>query len=672
MKAKQLLLCVLLLLATNISAQSHNDLWKQRADNYFPTNHFIVDSNDHWEMLAGEVAYYMYLANIPSWENELAPKGTVWVRISMLPEYANPLFITVEIDKNGGTLQMCRGKAVCGYVEHSTYYEMSDTGFVDVTESHNHGNVWVTGVYGQKDTVLGQAALEQLQSALRESDLPNHRHTTCYGGFRPPYVIEYIDNEHYNAIYDECYPDALGQLVNMIVAWADSSCIDMVVHSPNKRNGIKPAQFPGGEKACQEFIAKNMHYPELALFDGEEASLHFDLIVERDGSVVCKRYDKDDKYGFHEEARRLLAIMPPWQPALKEGKAVRSSASCSFRFKLPAHRQPKYGTPTLETSRDSSQWDGILTLYRRILRHPQNQQNLYVMGMQYYHEFLLPGKPITTPTAFDSMIVEDLGNNRWDSYYDRTPVIKGAADSALRYFYRALKATDSIDLDNYIYMYLPIRQLEQYLHLPHNPDNQLPYDTIPTFHYPATYFANMERLEPYDTVTDLSMSLFGTYFWTDAMSKKLNTVGEPILYNQTVAAGDTLLRFAFYPSFHPPLFFRVEKIAGRIMLHWTKLDYIVDEHTWKATYNPQQGHKQLTDSQYRRIVSLLTELNFDQLPRMYEIDMLDGAQWCIERRTTDSFKAHFTNVAGENYRTLYDYLIELSGVEAGYASEYYE
>ena len=56
------------------------------------------------------------------------------------------------------------------------------------------------------------------------------------------------------------------------------------------------------------------------------------------------------------------------------------------------------------------------------------------MGMQYYHEFLLPGKPITTPTAFDSMIVEDLGNNRWDSYYDRTPVIKGAADSALRYF----------------------------------------------------------------------------------------------------------------------------------------------------------------------------------------------------------------------------------------------
>ena len=60
----------------------------------------------------------------------------------MLPEYANPLFITLEIDENGGTLQMCHGKAICGHVEHSTYYEMSDTGLVNVTERHYHGNVW--------------------------------------------------------------------------------------------------------------------------------------------------------------------------------------------------------------------------------------------------------------------------------------------------------------------------------------------------------------------------------------------------------------------------------------------------------------------------------------------------------------------------------------------------
>ena len=669
MKSKYFILYLLMLLAADVSAQGHKDRWK--ADDYFPAGHFLVDSNDRWELLAGEVAFYMRLADVLSWKDKLAQKDAVRVRISMLPEYANPLFITLEIDGNGGTLQMCRGKAICGHVEHSTYYEMRDTGLVDVTESHYHGNVWEKGSYGQKNMVLEQPTMEQLQAALLEANLPQHRHTTCWGGFKPPYVIEYMDHESYNAIYDECYNDALGQVVNMLVALADSSCIDMVVHSPNKRNGIKPAQFPGGDKALQKFIMNNMRYPELALFDGEEANIHLDLIVERDGTVVYKDYYEKDEYGFYEEAKRIVSIMPRWEPAVKDGKTVRSDASCSFQFKLPAHLQPKYGTPTLETSRDSNQWDNIITTYRRLLRHPQNQEYLYALGMQYYDEFLLPGKPVNNPTKMDTFYHEKIGTG-WDDYYDRTPIFKGAADSALRYFYRALKATDSIDLDNYIYMYLPIRQLEQYLHLPHNPDNQLPYDTIPTFHYPATYFANMERLEPYDTVTDLSMSLFGTYFWTDAMSKNLNTVGEPILYNQTVAAGDTLLRFAFYPSFHPPLFFRVEKIAGRIMLHWTKLDYIVDEHTWKATYNPQQGLKQLTDLQYRKIVSLLTALNFDQLPRMYEISMLDGAQWCIERRTHDDFKAHFTNIAGEKYQAVYDYLIELAGIKADYASEYYD
>ena len=670
MRIRQLMLCMLLLAGNFLAAQSKADRWSTK--DYFPEGHFVVDDDNHHEAKASKEAYYLRLADIPSWKDSVeglaVSERSVSLRVSMLPEYAHPLFITVKMGKNSGTMQVRRGNAISGYVELSSWYEINDTGYVDVTETKHHGNVWEKGFFGQTEKTIEPSLFAELQSALDKADLPNHRHTTCWGGFQPKYVIEYMDHKHYNAVYDECYNDPWGRLVEMLVAMADSSCIDMVVYSPNKRNGVKPAIFPCGEKALRDFIASNLQYPKLALLDGVEDNIHLDLVVERDGTLFCKDDHKKDDYGFYDEARRIVSVMPRWQPAMKEGKAVRSSYTCHFKFKLPPHLQPSYGTPTLETSRDSSRWNNILSLYRKTLRYPNNQNYLYSIGKQYYSEFLLMAEPVNPPTEIDSMLNDD-GN--WNHHYGRTPVIKGAADSALHYFYRVLTATDSIDVDNYINAYLPIRQLEQYLHLPHNPANRLPYDTLPELHYPATYFADMEQFKTLDSATDYSRSLTDTYFWTRAMSAYLNYIGEPVLYNKTVNPCDTLLRFAFYPSFHPPLFFRVEHTSDGTMLYWTKLDFSVDENTWETTYHPQQGQRQLTEKQYRAISSLLAGLNFEQLKRMHDIDMLDGAQWCIERRTSSDFKAHFTNVAGDKYKNLYDYLVKLAGIEADYASSYY-
>lgn len=667
MRIKQLILCFLLLAWNFSAAQNSSDRWSTK--DYFPESHFIVDNNNHWEEKAGEVAFCMRLADIPSWKGMLAPKGTVRLRVSMLPQYAHPLFITVEMRKDSGTMQVRRGKAISGYVEHSRYYEMTDTGYVDVTETKHHGNVWENGFYGQSEKPIDPPLFTALKSALDEADLPNSSHAKCWGGFQPQYVIEYMDSEHYNAIYDECYDGALGRLVEMLVSIADSSCIDMAVHSPNKYNGIKPAHFPGGVQSMQDFISSNMQYPKLALLDGEEFSLHLDLVVERDGSLFCINNNEKDKYGFYDEARRIISIMPRWQPAMKEGKAVRSEYTCPFKFKLPPHRLPSYGTPTLETNRDSTRWESILSLYRKTLRHPNNQTYLYKIGMQYYAEFLLPSESVNPPTERDSFFFE----KNWNSYYDRTPVIKGAADSALHYFYRALSATDSIVFDRYIDVYLPIRQLEQYLHLPNNPANRLPYDTLPALYYPATYFADMNQYEILDSATDYSTSLMDSYFWTNVMSEQLNAANEPVLYNKSVSPGDTLLRLAFYPSFHPPLIFRVEHTSDSTLLYWTKLDYTIDKGTWEKTYHPIQGRQRLAETEYKTISRLLAEFDFEHLKRMpsYDIIIADGAQWCIERRTSTEFKAHFAKIAGNKYQVLYNYLTKLARIDADYASDYY-
>ena len=659
-------------------AQQHRERWD--ATDYFPEHHFVRVYNNgntdstHYAESAGEVAFYMRLAGLPSWKDTLPGEGETWLRLSMLPEYSHPIFIEVAIlPDTDAYLSFKRGTAICGYVEHSTYYEMSDTGLYDATEKHNKGNQWTEGLLSTVlETGLTLREQDSLKRLLAEVDLPHHPHSTCWGGFQTPYVLEYRQGKTYNAIYDECYGKPLGTLVNYIIGLADTTCLDMYIHTPNKHNGIVPAQFPGGDSALNAFLAANLHYPQRALADLEESSESIRFVVERDGSLYLIEGCQEDGYGFCAEAQRLFSLMPPWQPAMKDGKPVRSEAFFSVPFYLPDSLQPAYGNnPRLETGRDTNRWDIILTFNRRQLRNPQDQGNLYRMGVNYYSEFLLPHKPQKPLNYWDTLRHENLDES-WASILDRTPVVEGAADSALRYFYRALEATDSISDDNYISMYLPILQLEQYLGLPHNPLNRLPYDTVPGLYYPCSYFVDLPADGILDTTVDYSDYDFlnSSFFWVESMSQTLARMSEPILFDSTLAPGDIVFRCAFYPSFHPPLSFRIEHTAQGIILYWKKLDYTIDEQTWKTTLYPREGQRKLSKRKYRKFLKLLNALDFDHLPRMHHQTILDGAQWCIERRTANSFKAHFTNLAGQKYDDLYSYLIRLAGIEADYASDY--
>lgn len=659
-----------------LSAQQHRERW--RATDYFPEHHFIHVLNDGdtigEEERAGEVAFYMRLAGLESWKDTLPEQGETWLRLSVLPEYSHPIFIKVIILPDTDVyFSFKRGTAICGYVEHSTYYEMSDTGYYDATEKHYKGNQWTEGILDAVlETGLTLKEQDSLKRLLAEVDLPNHPHITRCTGFQPPYVLEYRQGKTYNAVYDECYGKPLGTLVKFLLSLADSSCVDMVVHTPNGRNGIVPAQFPGGDSALNAFISANLHYPELALRDLEESRSSVRFVVERDGSLYLIEGCREDNYGFCAETQRLFSLMPRWLPAIKDGKPVRSGAYFTVPFHLPDSLLPVYGNnPRLETGRDTNRWNIILTFNRRLLRNPQDQGNLYRMGVNYYSEFLLPRMPQEPLNYWDTILHDDIGQS-WESILDRTPVVEGAADSALQYFYRALEATDSIEDENYISMYLPVLQLEQYLGLPHNPLNHLPYDTVPGLYYPCSYFVDLPADGIFDTTVDYSDYDFlnSSFFWVEAMSNTLSRMSEPILFDSTLMLGDTVFRCAFYPSFHPPLSFRIEHTAQGIMLYWKKLDYTINEQTWETTLHPREGQRKLSKRKYRKFLKLLNALDFDHLPRMHHHTVLDGAQWCIERRTADSFKAHFTNLAGQKYDDLYSYLIRLAGIEADYASGY--
>ncbi len=671
---------------TAVLAQQHRERWV--ATDFFPEHHFVPpNAKTQWDSIriavkAGEVAFYMRLAGLVPWKDTSREEALTLVRVSMLPKYSHPMFIEVVIFDDYGQLSFRQGNAICGYVEYSTYMELSDTGIYDATEEHYKGNLWTEGMMESEERYITAKQIDSLNRLLAEVDLPHHPHTTCWGGYKVPYVIEYSHDKTYNAVYDECYGKPLGTLVNYLVFLADTSSIDNKIYDSGEA-GITPAEFPGGDSAYNAFLAENLRYPIQALEALEEGKGTLEFIVERDGSLFliegCK--DSKDKFGFCAEAKRLFSLMPRWQPAMdigryvRTGRPVRSRVTLTIRFTLPDSLQPVYGSPILETTRDTSKWNTIFEWYRRLLVNPQNQEYCYRLAQQYYWEFLLPMKESPDKEAFDyyDTARHEFGES-WESIVDRTPVVVGAADSALRYFYRALTATQSV-VDRRIFdMFLPIRQLEQYLGLPYNPLNKLPIGTVPGIHYPYLYFIDLPADGHLDSTVDyiIDVSYSDSYFWVEAFSRYLTAMSEPVLYDSTIAPGDTVFRFAFYPSFHPPLCFRVERSGNKTMLYWTKLDYTVEEQTLTTTLNPIHGNRELSKREYRQLMSLFAALDFDNKPRLEYWPMMDGAEWVIERRTADTFKANFTNMAGMKYDALYSYLIKLAGVDADYASDYYD
>ena len=131
---------------------------------------------------------------------------------------------------------------------------------------------------------------------------------------------------------------------------------------------------------------------------------------------------------------------------------------------------------------------------------------------------------------------------------------------------------------------------------------------------------------------------------------------EPVLYNNQLQEDEVIFRFSFFPSFHPSVAFRVMKNKQEITLYWKIL-------------SGEEGHKQMTAAQYEQFLQYMEDVHLDELPRSEYKMMMDGAQWVIERVTSQGFRAHFSNVAGKNIQQIYSFLAKLSGEKLEYIEE---
>ena len=112
-------------------------------------------------------------------------------------------------------------------------------------------------------------------------------------------------------------------------------------------------QFPGGEQALMEFVAKSVVYPEEAKEKNISGRVFVSFVVEKDGSVSNVKVLRGIGGGCDEEAVRVIKSMPKWEPGKMKGKPVRVSYQIPFNFKLdntltPPARQSEVGRANMK------------------------------------------------------------------------------------------------------------------------------------------------------------------------------------------------------------------------------------------------------------------------------------------------------------------------------------
>lgn len=94
------------------------------------------------------------------------------------------------------------------------------------------------------------------------------------------------------------------------------------------------AQFPGGAGALQQWIAKNVNYPQTAIEMNDQGRVYLSFVVEEDGSISNVAVVKGVSTELDKEAKRLVRAMPKWTPGEAKGEKARTRCQIPINFTI--------------------------------------------------------------------------------------------------------------------------------------------------------------------------------------------------------------------------------------------------------------------------------------------------------------------------------------------------
>ena len=140
-------------------------------------------------------------------------------------------------------------------------------------------------------------------------------------------------------------------------------------------------QFPGGENALMDYVAKNVVYPEEAKEKEIQGRVFIGFVVEKDGSIGEVKVLRGIGGGCDEEAVRVIKGMPKWKPGMQKGKPVRVSYMMPINFKLDDGPSSKGLENTLYMGEGTGKKDGVTYTMKMNMEFESKTTGYFVMTL---------------------------------------------------------------------------------------------------------------------------------------------------------------------------------------------------------------------------------------------------------------------------------------------------
>lgn len=93
-------------------------------------------------------------------------------------------------------------------------------------------------------------------------------------------------------------------------------------------------EFPGGTEALFQYLARNVHYPEIARINGVEGRVFVQFVVNKSGEITQVSILRGVNASLDREALRVVSAMPLWKPGRQNNQPVSVSFTVPINFVL--------------------------------------------------------------------------------------------------------------------------------------------------------------------------------------------------------------------------------------------------------------------------------------------------------------------------------------------------
>ena len=99
--------------------------------------------------------------------------------------------------------------------------------------------------------------------------------------------------------------------------------------------------FKGGYPGWNDYLRKNIHYPDRAIANRIQGTIIILFIVTKEGKVKEATVDQSVEYSLDNEALRIIQSSPDWIPAVQNGVPVTSYKKQPVIFKIDIQKKVK-------------------------------------------------------------------------------------------------------------------------------------------------------------------------------------------------------------------------------------------------------------------------------------------------------------------------------------------